>query len=180
MRIIDPDKMNQTGNQPGTFFAHRFQVWLYRIEDALLVSLLLVMILLAACQIFLRNILDGGLVWADALVRILVLWIGLVGAMAASRKGDHIKIDLISKYLKTHYSWMIKSLTDCFTAVVCSIVLFYSIKLVRFEYIDAHIAFGIIPVWICQAIIPFAFLVMALRYGIGAVSNLIVYFHQKP
>lgn len=179
MTIIDPDKTIQAGNHPQPFFAHRLQVWLYRIEDAVLVLLLLVMILLAAGQIFLRNILDGGLVGADALVRILVLWVGLVGAMAASRKGDHIKIDLISKYLKTYYSWMIKAVTDVFTAVVCAIVLFYSIKLIRFEYIDAHIAFGIVPVWICQAIIPFAFLVMALRYGISAVSNLIIFFHQK-
>ena len=41
---------------------------LHKIEDALLVSLLLLMIGLAVFQIVLRNGFDAGIVWADPLV----------------------------------------------------------------------------------------------------------------
>jgi C4-dicarboxylate transporter, DctQ subunit len=177
--IIDPSTPKQPIDDSSFRLAERIQRWLYRIEDGILVGLLLLMILLAAAQIFLRNVLGEGFVWADIMVRVLVLWVALVGAMAASRKGDHIKIDLISKYLKSKLSWIVAAITDLFTAVVCAIVLFYSIKFVRFEYADGIVAFGRIPVWFCQSIIPFSFLVMSLRYFVKTILNLKAYFNQK-
>jgi TRAP-type C4-dicarboxylate transport system permease small subunit len=144
-----------------------------------LVGLLFLMIFLAVAQILLRNFLGAGIVWADMLVRILVLWVGLFGAMVAGRKGDHIKIDLISKYLKTKMSWIISGITDFFTAIVCAVVVFYSIKFIRFEYADGMIAFEGIPVWVFQAIIPFSFLVMSLRYFVRTILNIRLYFSQK-
>ena len=171
--------MKQSHSSQLFLFASKVQRWLYRIEDSILVGLLLLMILLAAAQIFLRNILDVGMVWADIVVRVLVLWVGLIGAMTASRKGDHIKIDIISKHLTTRMSWLIKGITDFFTAVICSIVLFYSIKFIWFEYMDGNRIFGDIPVWICQVIIPFSFLVMSLRYTVNTVLNFLTFFDQK-
>ena len=48
-------------------------------EDGILVVLLSVMILLAAAQILLRNVFDIGLFWGDQTLRILVLWVSLMG-----------------------------------------------------------------------------------------------------
>jgi TRAP-type C4-dicarboxylate transport system permease small subunit len=180
LTIIDPNTpMQSPDHELSLSVFHKVQIWLYRIEDAILVGLLLLMILMAVAQILLRNFLGIGIASADILVRILVLWVGLVGAMAASRKGDHIKIDLISKYLKTTFNLVVTALTDFFTAIVCAIVVYYSIILIRFEYMDGNIAFGRIPVWFCQAIIPFAFLVMAIRYVARAIHNLKAYYTQK-
>jgi C4-dicarboxylate transporter, DctQ subunit len=177
--IIDPNKDRQPLDTSFFPIIHKIQRWLYRIEDSILVGLLLLMILLAVAQIFLRNFLGIGILWSDILIRNLVLWVGLIGAMAASRKGDHIKIDLISRYLKTKSRWIISGITDFFTAVVCLIVVFYSLKFIKFEYYDGIIAFGRIPVWFCQAIIPFSFLVMSLRYFIRTILNFQAYFNQK-
>ena len=56
------------------------------LEDGLLVLIVTVMILLAAMQIFLRNFFDIGFLWTDELLRLLVLWLAVAGAVAASRK----------------------------------------------------------------------------------------------
>ena len=64
------------------------QTWvksLHRAEDALLVILLTAMIVLACTQILLRNFFDSGIVWIDPLLRVMVLWLGLVGATVATR-----------------------------------------------------------------------------------------------
>ena len=53
-------------------------------EDGVLAVLLGGMILLATLQIGLRNFADTGFIWADPLLRIMVLWLGLVGAVAAT------------------------------------------------------------------------------------------------
>ena len=93
MPTVIPEEDSRTG-PPG-----RLMAIINRIEDAFLVGLLAFMIGLAFTQIVLRNGFSGGIIWADGLIRILVLWIGLVGAMVASRNGNHINIDIITKYL---------------------------------------------------------------------------------
>ena len=48
------------------------------------------MILLATTQILMRNLWDTGLAWADPSLRIAVLWVALLGALAATRDDNHI------------------------------------------------------------------------------------------
>ena len=44
-----------------------------RLEDIILVSLLATMLVLASTQILARNIFQSGFLWADNLVRVMVL-----------------------------------------------------------------------------------------------------------
>ena len=52
-------------------------------EDSLLVVILTSMIMLAVYQIISRNLFSEGIVWIDPLLRTLVLWVGLAGAVSA-------------------------------------------------------------------------------------------------
>ena len=167
-----PAETNNAGDRAlAGSVAEKIQLAIRRFEDAILSALLLFMILLAAAQIFSRNLFDSGISWGDILVRILVLWVGLFGAMAASRKGDHIKIDLVSRYLPPRWKAAANALTDLFTAVVCGVVAYFAVKFVHFEYLDGFEAFEQVPVWVCESIIPIAFFAMALRYSIHTLSG---------
>ena len=139
---------------------------LHKIEDGILITLLLVMILMAVLQIGLRNFFDSGILWGDAMVRVLVLWIGLIGAMIASRNNHHISIDMISKFLPDKIKRFSNLLTLLFTALICAIMTWYSFVFVAMEKQDGVFAFAQVPVWICESIIPFAFSVISLRYFI--------------
>ena len=97
----------------------------HRIEDILLVTLLSSMIALASTQIILRNLFDFGLVWADPLLRIMVLWVGLIGATVASRDNRHIRIDLISRFFTKTTHLLIQSIVGLFTAWVCLVIAWY-------------------------------------------------------
>ncbi|MCP4350554.1 MAG: TRAP transporter small permease [Desulfobacterales bacterium] len=122
------------------------------------------MIGLAVAQIFLRNVFDAGFSWGDVLVRILVLWIGLAGAMAASRDGKHINIDIVTRYLPVKTRKIANCTIELFTGIICTIAAWYSLKFVLMEYEYGGKAFADIPVWLCESIIPFAFAVIAVRY----------------
>ena len=149
---------------------HCIYNFLLATETFLLLFFLLSAILLASAQILLRNFFDSGIFWADSALRILVLWIGMTGAMYASRNKKHIRIDVLSHYLPEKLRDNIWRVTELITAIVCAIVAYYSIKLIQFEYEDGLIAFANVPVWLCESIIPFAFIVMSLRYFIYAVA----------
>lgn len=154
-----------------SFLEHSRKI-LYRLEDGVLVGLLLLMIGMAVTQIFLRNLFDTGIVWSEVLTRILVLWVGLIGAMVASRQGNHITIDILNRYLPKKAKTVSNFVIEIFTSLICSVAAYYSVLFVRMEYLDGGAAFANIPVWICEAIIPFAFTVIALRYFILSLENL--------
>ena len=145
---------------------------LHTLEDSVLVGILMSIILLAVTQIGLRNLLDSGIIWGDSLLRILVLWVALLGAMIASRMDGHISIDLASRYLNDKWRHRVELLAYLFSALVCGITAYYSVIFVHYEYLDGTIAFAKIPVWICQTIIPFAFAVMSLRFVLSAIRHL--------
>ena len=145
------------------------RVALLKLEDFILIGMLLAAILIAVLQIFLRNVFDSGIVWGDVFLRIIVLWIGMFGAMYASRNDEHINIQLGIKYLSDKVKPYVQAIVYLFTAVICGIVAWYSYQFVLLEYEDASIAFANIPVWLTAVIIPFAFANIAIRYVISTV-----------
>lgn len=143
----------------------------YWIEDALLVITLGGMIVLAAVQIALRNAFDSGLVWADPLLRLMVLWVGLLGAMAASRSQKHIAIDVITRALSGRSKAWVQLGTSLFTATVSGIIAFYAIRLVVEDFKSRMTIFVGVPAWAGEVIIPLAFAVICLRYLLLGVEQ---------
>ena len=147
-----------------TVFPLNILAFLQKIEDGILVGLLLLMIFIAVLQIFLRNLFDSGILWGDPLVRILVLWIGLIGAMVASRDNHHISIDVISRYLPDKIKKLSNLIISIFTSLVCAVMAYYSLIFVMMEKNDGILAFATIPAWVCESIIPVSFGIISFRY----------------
>ncbi len=152
-------------------FIQKIGSLLQKIEDGILIGLLLLMIVMAVLQIFLRNIFDSGILWGDSLVRVLVLWIGLMGAMVASRDYRHISIDVLSRYLPESIKKITTLIISIFTTLVCAMMAYYSFIFVIMEKEDGLIAFANIPAWVCESIIPISFTVISLRYLLYSFKN---------
>ncbi|HBA64878.1 MAG TPA: TRAP transporter small permease [Methylococcaceae bacterium] len=146
---------------------------LRRLEDGILALVLTLMILLAIGQVLLRNIWGAGLDWADPLLRILVLWIALLGAMAATRDNNHISIDVLSKFLPPFLKIPALLIAHWFTAIICALLAWQGARLTLMDYQDATMAFASVPTWICQLIIPFGFGIMSLRFVLHGLSVLL-------
>ena len=137
---------------------------LARIEDGILALLLSVMICLALLQIFLRNFFQYGLPDGDHLLRILVLWVALFGAIVASRERKNISIDILSRYLNARARTMAGVVVDLFVVLVAALFAYHSGRLVMDEYTLGTLVLGGVPSWLVQLIIPFAFTVITFRY----------------
>ncbi len=135
----------------------------------MLAILLTAMIGIAASQVILRNFFDSGLFWGDSAVRVLVLWVAIVGAMVASRSDDHIRIDLVNHFLTDFARRHVKRLVNLFTFGVLGLFAWSSLTFVQFEYEDQTLAFGIVPAWICAAVIPVGCGIMSLRYALQTI-----------
>ncbi len=143
---------------------HRWLTVLHKIEDSFLVLLLTAMIGLSVSQIILRNVFGSGISWAGPMTRLLVLWVGLAGAMVATRQDHHITIDVLTRYMQPTLKKLVRMLVDVFTGTVSVIIAYHAVRLVQLDRKEQTIAFEQIPAWWCEMIIPVVFAVIGLRY----------------
>jgi len=141
-------------------------------ENTLLMLVLTSMLAIAVWQIIARNVYSGGFIWADEYLRLAVLWIALLGSIAAARDHRHLRIDLLSRLLPTSLTRWTDFIADLATVIVCAILAWYSLEFVleSFEYED--LAFGSLPLWWFQAILPVGFLLISFRYAVWALKRL--------
>jgi TRAP-type C4-dicarboxylate transport system permease small subunit len=135
-------------------------------EDSLLALMLFAMIGLGTVQIVQRNFFGSSFVWSDELLRLLVLWVAMAGAVAASRDDRHIVIDLLSKFLTDKYALSVRTLIDLFTVVVCTLLAWHSARFVYGEAEYGATLFDGMIAWPFEAVIPVAFTIITYRYSL--------------
>jgi len=140
------------------------------IENGLLVAILSSMIILAVYQILARNLFSEGVVWIDPLLRTLVLWVGLAGAVVATRTDHHIKIDVFTKYLPEKILPYVQRSVYLFTLLICLLIAWHAARFVLSEYEFETTAFSGVPTWLTAIIIPVSFLLIGIRYGLLIIS----------
>jgi len=152
----------------------RLMWWLHRIEDSLTAVILLAMIALAVVEIVLRNFFSISLTWIDPLLRNGVLWIALLGTMIASRRDEQIRIDVASHYLPKPVQRWLSVLLDFVTAGICLAIAWFSATHVLTDVMEYEgLAFGAVPAWLLQIIIPIGFISIGTRYFVLFVLNLL-------
>ena len=147
-----------------------------RIEDAVLAILIAVMVVLGATQIFSRNVLGQGFGWADETIRLLVLWLALLGAMAASRDRRQLRIDLLSRYLTGRPRHFFDAFADLLTAVVAGVIAWHAYAFVSESKSFGDTLIGSVPAWLVQSILPLAFAVIGLRHLRTGLASLVGLF----
>ena len=86
------------------------------IETVMLVSMLTAMMIVAVGQIVMREAFGTGFGWADELIRLMVLWLALVGSIAACRENRHIRIDALSHVLPDFAVNVLRVVVDLFAS----------------------------------------------------------------
>ncbi len=133
------------------------------VEVGVLGLLLGTLIVLGGLQIILRNIFHSGVLWADPLMRHVVLWLGCLGAALATTNARHINIDVFSRLLPDGLKPWRRSLVYGATAVATFMLGVSAWRLVLDERSYGDVAFASIPVWVLQLVLPIAFFMICYR-----------------
>jgi TRAP-type C4-dicarboxylate transport system permease small subunit len=133
------------------------------VEIAVIGLLLGALVFFGCLQIFLRNVFHSGIIWADPLMRHIVLWLGCLGGAMATARIRHISIDIFSRFLPGPLQAIRDKIIYLATAVVSSVLGMAALRLVAQEKEFGEQAFLNIDVWMLQIIIPFAFFLIAYR-----------------
>lgn len=153
-----------------------------RAEDALVCALLLVMVVVAAIPIVHRVAeLQWNMMWADPLQKHLVLWIALLGAALATKDRHHINIDVLGRLLRGRAKSGSQALTNLFSAAVCAMLAYACAAFVQAErdsfihgsFASSGTLFWKVAAWHAQAVMPFAFGLMACRFLVQTIEDIV-------
>ncbi|HEX5132122.1 MAG TPA: TRAP transporter small permease subunit [Candidatus Krumholzibacteria bacterium] len=132
--------------------------------EILFIGLLIgTLVVLGAVQIFLRNAFNSGLLWADPLMRHIVLWLGASGAALASARMRHISVDALTRVLPDSFRPARRVVVYLATAVAAYLLAIATVRLVIDERSFGEVAFLGVHTWVLQLILPGAFVLITYR-----------------
>ena len=139
------------------------------LEQSVLALILAAMIGLSIFQIVLRNVFDAGYIWIDPLLRALVLWVAFLGALAATARGRHIAIDVVSRMLPPRGRSILVRIVSLLAGAICVALANGSYEYLGLEREFTSEAFLGIPSWVVQSVLLLGFALLAFRFLADAV-----------
>jgi TRAP-type C4-dicarboxylate transport system permease small subunit len=144
---------------------------LVKVEGWLLVLFLGIMVVLSFAQVVLRNVFSTGFIWADPLVRHMVLWVGFLGAAIATHEERHISIDALTRFLSPRWKAAATIAGQLFLAVVCVALVSASWTfLMEEKEAGGEIVAGL-PTYLGLMIIPLGYLLVAVHAVIRCLTR---------
>lgn len=133
------------------------------LEISAITILLFGLIFFGCLQIVLRNFFHSGIIWADPLMRHIVLWLGCLGGVMATSRLRHINIDLFTRILPEKAKPVRDRIVYLATAAAASVLGIAAYKLILDERDFGETSFLGIQVWVLQLILPIAFFLIMYR-----------------
>lgn len=140
--------------------------WLDRLEEWIVIAMLVAMTGLTFVQVVLRYVFNSGFTWALELTTVFFAVMIFVGVAYGVRIGAHIGVDallrLMPPALKRGVSILVVLLCLVYAGIVIAGAWVYvsKMKMVGVELEDLPI-----PVWMVRAILPLGYALMAFRFG---------------
>ena len=131
---------------------------------------LFLLLLLSVMQMLIRNIFDFGFPEIEIINRYLLVICGSMGAVIATSKLRHIKVDAFTTFMSKKVLARLRCPLALFSAVVCAILSYHAGIFVadEWEYIPANERWTL----------PFT-LIYPFGFGLLALHFLINCFHKK-
>ena len=150
--------MTARGGIPGAM------AWGRRGENILMAAALLAMAVLPVLEMVLRTLWNTGIPGSSGYVQHLTLWVGFLGAMVATRDGQHLSLSTGMVSLPP----LVDRLTDIVAAAISTAVAaglaWASFRFVQAEFESPVRIGGWLPLWAAEAILPVSFAVIAVRF----------------
>ncbi len=168
---LDPSSANIEGNPRfmsgrGETVFRFFAQWVDRIERFVLAVLVTGMVGLATVQILLRNVWHTGFNWSEPLLGMALLWLTMLGALAAAGLGRHLAIDLAAALIPRRGAVWLTRATSLFSAIVCGLLAWAAGRYVGFQReMDMSMLLGL-PIWKHFMVIPVVFWFMTFRFAV--------------
>jgi len=150
----------------------RTLTYLERIEITTCIFLLAVMSLVVIVQVFSRYVLHYSFVWAEELVRYLMIWMVMIGAALVQATNDHIRIDFVPMLAGPRGRRALETVFRLFTLVLLVVLIWKGVKIAYFNRAFETSGLRITMFWPTMAL-PIGALLMGIYTAHALVQDMI-------
>jgi tripartite ATP-independent transporter DctM subunit len=132
------------------------------LTEPLAALLVLVEVVILASGVFTRYVLHAPLVWTDELATILLLWLAMLGAVAAYRRNEHIRMTVLLRRVSARSAGVLETISSVIVATFVVVLIRPSIAFFAQEQVDITPALSIPRSDVVAAILVGLALILAL------------------
>jgi tripartite ATP-independent transporter DctM subunit len=126
------------------------------ITEPVAAFLVVVEIVILAASVFTRYVLRNPLIWSDELATILLLWLAMLGAVVAYRRGEHIRMTALLRRASPRVKEGLEAISSVVVSIFVIELMPASFKFFQQEQIDLTPALNI----------PRSYVVLAIMVGL--------------
>lgn len=98
-------------------------------------------------EVFCRYVLGSSIIFVEELSRVLLIWLGFVGASVAMYDKAHVGIDLVINKLGSKSRYVVDTIVLVLIGIYCALILYGSIKLLPNTMRQTMATLGIPKFW---------------------------------
>ena len=122
-------------------------------------ALVVAEIVLLAAGVFMRYVMHSALIWGDELATILLLWLAMLGAVVAYRRGEHIRMTALLRRVSEPVKRVLEAISSVVVAIFVIELMPATLKFFQQEQIDLTPALNI----------PRSYVVLAIMVGLALI-----------
>ena len=112
------------------------------VVDPVVAVLIVVEVAILASGVFSRYVLHNALTWTDELATLLFLWMSMLGAVVAYRRGDHMRLNAVVRAVSIKRRETLDIIATVVVALFCIELIPASSKFYQLETVDLSPALG--------------------------------------
>jgi tripartite ATP-independent transporter DctM subunit len=132
------------------------------VVEPLAALLVVVELAILAAGVFTRYVVRQPLVWTDELATILFLWLAMLGAVVAYRRGEHIRLTVVLQRCSAGRRALLETLSSVITAIFVLELMPASVTFFNQEQVDLTPALSIPQSYVVLAVIVGLALILVL------------------
>lgn len=146
-----------------------FRGALIRVEELVAAVSLLSLLVMVLIEVLARNLFNTGFPDMEMVMRYLVLYVGLIGAVLATERVCHIKCDVISVFISIQRKETIRRPLFLLSAMVCAVLSWHASRFWwdEWSYAGDHIKW-VVPM---ALILPVGFGLLALHFTLSGLMG---------
>lgn len=151
---------------------------LNHIEEIIVVALFAAMVLIIFIQVIMRKA-NNSLTWSEELGKFLFVWISWLGISIGQRKGEHIKITMLTDRFPFRTAQIFNILSDIIVIGICAVTFYYGVTLVITQQATPYAGIKISTSWGYLAVVIGCGL-MILRSLVSVKKSAVLLVKGKP
>ncbi len=100
----------------------------FKIMKALLVIILMAMVVILMAHIIFRYVLNNSLTWSEELLKIMLVWFGMMSVAVLAARREHVAIVVFKEHMPKKVQNFLSKLTQFLTVGICILMVIIGIQ----------------------------------------------------